>query len=186
MQINNNTEERKKEVVDICLRQFVKKGLYETTSRDLSAALRLQNSGIYYYFQSKDDVVIACAEEAAIRLEENLIMVSFKDLHDPEALMERLHARADEMRPMMKFFTSVCATSRYDESMKPVLDRLSKRYEHYAEMLAEKIGCDISEIEPYVYMCITAVSNYMIFGKTGYIDPQIEGIKRKLNELINN
>lgn len=39
-------EERKKEVIDICLDCFIKNGLYETTTRDLSKALKLQNAGL--------------------------------------------------------------------------------------------------------------------------------------------
>lgn len=43
---------RHEEAVSICLDQFVKKGLFKTTSRDLSKALKLQNAGLYYCFSS--------------------------------------------------------------------------------------------------------------------------------------
>lgn len=64
--------DRKEEILTTCLNQFVEKGLYRTTSRDLSGALKLQNSGLYYYFKSKDEAVIACAEEASFLLEDGL------------------------------------------------------------------------------------------------------------------
>lgn len=176
---------RKKAVVGTCLDTFVSQGLTDTSSRDLSKALELQSGGLYYYFGSKDEAVLACAEEAAVRLEDRLITPVFRDLGNPDRMMDLLKSRADEMAPTMKFLAQVCSIPRYREKMEPALIRLCNRYEHYAEMFAEKLNCSVNEILPYVYVCITAVSNYMIFGETAYIEPQIELVKNELYKLIN-
>ena len=84
--------EKKKEVVSKCLETFIRQGLSETSVRDLSGCLNLQSGGIYYYFKDKDDVVAACAEEAAIRLEEKLICSALKDIEDPSLLLKKLYA----------------------------------------------------------------------------------------------
>lgn len=55
--------DRKKEVINVCLDHFIANGL-EISTRSLSEALKLQNTGLYYYFESKDEAVILCAEEA--------------------------------------------------------------------------------------------------------------------------
>lgn len=172
--------DRKKEVINICLDHFIEKGLTATSTRSLSSALKLQNAGVYYYFSSKDEAVILCAEEAALRLEKRLIAPAMRELSDPDGLMKRLRSRADEMAPTMRFFASVCVSDRYKDDMKPALDRLSKRYETYALRLAEKLKCDASTIAPYMYIAITAVTNYMIFNEESYILPQIELIKNQL------
>lgn len=177
-------EEKRKSVVAACLDTIVTKGLYDTTSRDLSKALQLQSGGLYYYFKSKDEVVVACAEEAAFRLESNLILPALKELNDPDKMMRTLRKRADAMAPMMQFLTQVATAEKYKEELKPVLDSLSERYKAYANRFAEHFKCDIEEIEPYVYMCITAVANYMIFGEDSYIFPQIALVKNKIRELI--
>ena len=57
------------------------------------------------------------------------------------------------------------ALEKYKEQLKPVLDSLSERYRAYAKKFAEHFNCEVDEIEPYVYICITAVANYMIFGE---------------------
>lgn len=178
--------DRRKEVIDICLDAFVSQGLAETTSRDLSSALKLQSGGLYYYFKSKDDAVVACAEEAAVRLEDILILPALKDVDDPDIMIESLRKRADEMAPTMKFLAQVCSTPKYNDSMKPALSRLCKRYVRYAEKFADKLHCDVDEISPYVYLCITAVSNYMIFGEQDYISPQMRLIKNEIIKLKNN
>ena len=176
--------EKKKEVVSKCLETFIRQGLSETSVRDLSGCLNLQSGGIYYYFKDKDDVVAACAEEAAIRLEEKLICSALKDIEDPSLLLKKLYAGCDEMASTMKFFASVCALSRYSASVAPVLGRLSARYEYYAKIFAENLGCELDEVRPYLFMAITTLSDYMIFGGKSYIEPQLRIFEDKLNELL--
>ena len=176
--------ERKREVISKCLDTFIKQGLSETSVRDLSGALNLQSGGIYYYFDDKDDVIAACAEEAALRLENELICSAMKNLSDPELMIRKLYARCDELSSTMKFFASVCALSRFEERVKPVLDRLSKRYEFYVERFAEKLNCETAQVRPYVFMAITTMSDYMIFGGREYVEPQLVIFKEKLEELL--
>ena len=176
-------KDRKKEVINVCLDHFISNGLSETTTRSLSSALKLQNAGLYFYFANKDEAVILCAEEAALRLENCLIAPAMRELSDPDALMKRLRSRADEMAPTMRFFISVCVSNQYKDAMKPALDRLSERYEHYVAMFADKLKCDVDVIAPYMYIGITAVTNYMIFAEEAYILPQIDMIKARLIEL---
>lgn len=182
--LNGNLAKRKKEVIEKCVDKFVEQGLYETTTRNLSDSINLQSGGIYQYFKSKDEMIIACAEEAAIRLEKELIMPIMNDVDDPEQLIEKLHFRADKMAATMRFFVQVCSSNKYRKSMAPAIERLSKRYEHYAEEFARKLGCDVDEIKPYVYLAITVVSNYMIFGEENYTAPQIDIIKEKIIQII--
>lgn len=175
--------DRKKEVINVCLDHFIEKGLSETSTWSLSSALKLQSGGLYYYFSNKDEAVILCAEEAAIRLENALITPALRDISNPDLMMKRLQSRADEMAPTMRFLASVCTSKRYKDSVKPVLDRLAERYEHYAELVAKKLNCSLSEIEPYVFMTITAVANYMIFAGDGIIAPQMRLVKDAISKL---
>lgn len=180
----NMEPERKKEVINICLDHFIDNGL-EASTRSLSKALNLQNAGLYYYFESKDEAVVLCAEEAAIRLENYLIEPAMKDVKNPDLMLEQMQFHADEMASTMRFFVSVCVSETYREKVKPVLNRLSSRYKQYSERFAEALGCELEEIEPYVYMGATAVANYMIFGEGDIIYPQFKIIKKKISELIS-
>lgn len=178
-------QERKKEVINVCLDHFIEKGLTETSTRSLSSALKLQNGGLYYYFESKDEVVVLCAEEAAMRLEKALILPTVKRLDNPELMVSKLKAEADKMAPTMSFLVSVCASKRYKDKVKPVLDRLSERYGIYVDAIAKKLGCEQETIEPYVYMAITAVANYMIFEEDVFVVPQMEIVKAAIRDLTH-
>ena len=175
--------DRKKEVVQICLDHFIEKGLSETSTRSLSNALQLQNAGLYYYFGSKDEAVILCAEEAALRLETILIPSAINAIHQPDEMMQQLQAKAQEMAPTMRFFVSVCVSERYKDRIKPVLNRLTERYNIYAEKVAASLNCEKAEIEPYVYLTVTAMVNYMIFAEEPMVKPQLNIVKDALRRL---
>lgn len=175
--------DRKKEVINICLDHFIENGLAETSTRSLSSALQLQNAGLYYYFESKDEAVILCAEEAVIRLENSLLYPALKDIIAPDIMIKRLRSRADEMAPTMRFFVSVCTSMRYKDEMKPLLDRLSDRYATYVIKIAAALNCDQNEIAPYVHMAITAVANYMIFAEETLIKSQLNIVKDEIKNL---
>ena len=178
----NEPVDRKTAVVRTCLQLFTKKGLVSTTSRDLSAALELQHAGIYYYFKSKDDLVIACAEEAASQLEKTLIGPLKNEIKDPDKMMADLQVRCDQMAPTMRFLTQVFAVDKYREKLHPFLTAQAARYKLYAEDFAQVLGWPPEQMEPYVYIGITAATNYMIFGENSYIKPQFDLLKKLLKE----
>ncbi len=78
------------------------------------------------------------------------------------------------MRPLMKFFVSVCASSKYEEALQPTLDQLTRRYNQYAEKFAEVLKCETEEVAPYVYIGINAMLGYMLFGQKRFTAPQLD------------
>ncbi len=178
-------EERKREVIDLCLNELIKKGLAQISVRELSAALKLKKAGIYYYFADKDEAIIECAEEAAKRLEYNLIVPALKEIHDPDRMIARLLERADEMAPTMKFFAQVCADPRYHEKMKPALDRLSERYEKYTRQISKILNSRVEDVAPSFCMCVNAVANYMIFSNNYCVSVAVKQVKDVIGTIIN-
>lgn len=70
--------------------------------------------------------MVACAEEAGIRMEDALIYPVMKSLDDKNEIMDMTTLKVEEMAPMMRFFTQVCTTKMYREAMRPILNRLKK------------------------------------------------------------
>ena len=177
--------ERKREVIDLCLNDLISKGLAQISVRELSAALKLKKAGIYYYFADKDEAIIECAEEAARRLEFNLIVPALKDIHNPEHMVARLMDRADEMAPTMKLFAQVCADPRYHEKMKPALNRLSERYDKYTQQIATMLNSGVQEVTPCFCMCVIAVTNFMVFSDDYCVSAVMKQVKEKIESLLN-
>ncbi len=179
-----STVDRKKEVLDVCLKTFISHGLSETSVRDLSNSLNLQAAGIYWYFEDKDAAVVACAEEAANRLEHALLALTLKDAENPEKLIRSLIKHADDSRAMLIFYTSVCNLSKYAAKMKPSMIALADRYEQYVSAFAKKYEASYEEVAPYIGMAISAAVNYMILGIEGKNPPQLEIVKNALRGFI--
>lgn len=178
--------DKRKEVINAFLETFVQKGLADTTSRDLAKSLQLQSGGLYYYFESKDAAVIACAEEAVNRLEEKIIVPAINEVEYPERMIKNTQIRADEMASTMKFLAQVCSSPKYAPKLNESMGRLFERYKYYATKASKRLGCEFDEIAPYVYMGFMVASHYMIFGMKEYVSVQVDVIRYKLNELIAN
>lgn len=118
--------EKRQELVGVCLDCFVEKGLTVATTKDLCKAAKLQNGGIYYYFSTKEEVVLACAEEAISRIEKAAFDIVFEDIRDIKSMMDHLGGLADKMSPTMRFLVSVCVSREYGEKIKPSLVRLAE------------------------------------------------------------
>ncbi len=179
-----SSPERMKEVVDICLKTFMEKGLSNTSTRDLCEALNLNTGGIFWYFKTKDDIIIACAEEATIRIENELMGVALKEINNPDKLEKALRSRVKDLRPLMRFFVSVCALDKYEEELKPMLEKVSERYAIYTQKFAEKLNCETQEVAPFVYIVIDSMLSYMLFGKSNFAAPQLKLAKDALIEIL--
>ncbi len=176
--------ERKQEVINVCLETFMKKGLTHTSTRDLCEALHLNTGGVFWYFDTKDEIIIACAEAAAVRIEKELIGVALKDIEDPEKLRTDLRVRSEEMRPLMKFFVSVCACQKYEDAVQHTLENLTSRYQQYTKKFAKKLNCSPEEIAPYVYIVINTMLSYMLFGKSSFVAPQLDLVYDVLKNIL--
>ena len=176
--------ERRKEIIGVCLDCFVEKGLTATTTKDLCAAAKLQNGGIYYYFSTKEEIVLSCAEEAIDRIENGAFGIVFKDISDIKSMMDRLGTMADKMSPTMRFLVSVCVSREYGEKVKTALSRLAGRYPYYTEKIAAILDCTPAEVEPFVHLSILALNNYMIFAERALFNPQIEAAQKELLRLV--
>ena len=170
-------------MIGICLDCFVEKGLTVTTTTDLCNANNLQNGGIYYYFDTKEEMVLACVEEAISRIEQGAFSIAFEDIKDIANMMDHLGTLADELSPVMRFLVSVCVSREYGEKVKPSLVRLAARYPYYTGRIAEILGCTDEEVAPFVHLSILAINNYMIFAERALFDPQIEAVKKELLRL---
>lgn len=174
---------RTRELIGICLDCFIERGLTATTTKDLCDASDLQNGGIYYYFDTKDEIVLACAEEAINRIEQAAFGIALEDIRDVANMMDHLGALADRLSPAMRFLVSVSVSQEYGQRIKPYLVQLAGRYPYYTDRIAEILGCTTEEVEPYVHLSILALNNYMIFNERALFRPQIEAAKRGLMQL---
>jgi len=160
------------EIIDKCLSYLMKVGLYKATSRELSLESGLNKTGLYYYFKSKDDVVLACAERAVRLISDNIMLPTIQEIIESTFDVNKFMSKAKEIIPMMNFLIQVYSESTYREEMTPFFSKANDMYQKYAERIASKADMDIELLRPYISSCITTISNYMIFNDETYLAPQ--------------
>ncbi len=176
--------DRKKEIINTCLKAFVDNGLFELSMRDLGVSCDMEAANFCYYFKNRDEVVIACAKEARERIETELFCVALRNIEDPEQLVKDLRHQAFELRPLMDFFVSVCVSKRYQDAMAPVLAHFSDRYGYYIDKMSKVLCCDAALIAPHVYTVANTMLSYMIFGQSTFRAPQLDVSYAVLKELL--
>lgn len=66
-------------------------------------------------------------------------------------MMDHFQINALDIAQTMKFFVSVCTDMRYAEGMRPVLERVGKRYTQYANRFAKALNTDTKEINAFCF-----------------------------------
>ncbi len=181
-----NITERKKEVLEICLETFISNGLLNTSMRDLGKALDLDPTALYNHFNSKNDVVIACAEQATVKIENELFGTAVMHINNPKKLVEELDKKAVTMRPLMQFFINVCTSQKYCDKLKAVRHRQGDRYRFYISKIAEKLGCSYDDAAPLVYIVSNTMFSYMIFDPDNFSAPQLRVVYNALVNFLEN
>ncbi len=176
--------ERRKEIIDVCLNVLMENGLAETGIRDFAIALNMHPSNIFYYFNSKDEIIAACIDEAKERIERDLFGIALKDLDDPDKLAKDLYQRATTQRQLMKFFVTACSLPQYENVVEPSLDKLSIRYKTYIDQFADKLCTTPEAVAPYVYIVINTMLSFMLFGKKNFVAPQLDMVHNALKEML--
>ncbi len=180
-----NTPTKKQAIINGCLDTFMKRGLNHTSTRDLCSALDMHPGHIFYYFNTREDIIVACAEEAKRRIETDLIGSALENIDNPEKLEQDLYNRATKMRELMQFFVTVCSLPKHRDKIEPILTDLSLRYKQYNEKFANKLNCPPEDVAPYVYIVINTMLSYMLFGyEKGFYAPQIPLVKRALVDFL--
>lgn len=84
-------------------------------------------------FDTKEEIVLACAEEAISRIEQGAFSIALEDIKDVANMMNHLGTLADELSPVMRFLVSVCVSQEYGNKVKPYLVQLAGRYPYYTK-----------------------------------------------------
>lgn len=172
--------DRKQEIISTCLETFVNNGLIDISMRDLGEQLNMDAANLYYYFSGKDELVIACAEEATKRIENELFAAALADIENPDKLVKDLDEKAVTMRPLMQFFISVCVSQKYSGQLKEVRYRQGDRYRWYIGKIADKLGCNYGDVAPLFYTVSNTMISYMVFDPDNFSAPQLHIVYESL------
>jgi AcrR family transcriptional regulator len=77
--VTKDPEERKCELIEAAERLFVSKGYKETAISDIVRAVKVSQGAFYYYFQSKEDVLVAVLKKNMLLMEHDVSIIAKRD-----------------------------------------------------------------------------------------------------------
>jgi AcrR family transcriptional regulator len=165
-------EERRKELIDTAERLFIARGYDQTSISDITKEINVSQGAFYYYFDSKEDVLVAAMEKQISLMEGDFIRIADnKDLDE-----------AAKLNSMINRFLSVSASGKkiigYIHQAKNAtlhlkLTRVSP-FARIAPVMAEVIvkGCKNNRFHverpletSYLLLVLIASANHMFYLK---------------------
>ena len=81
--IVKDPEERKRELIDAAERLFTRNGFEQTLVSDIVREVDVSQGAFYYYFESKEDVLVAIVKKNIASMEQDITDIARKDDLDP-------------------------------------------------------------------------------------------------------
>jgi AcrR family transcriptional regulator len=165
-------EERRKELIDTAERLFVAQGYDQTSISDITKEVNVSQGAFYYYFDSKEDVLVAAMEKQIALMESDFIRIANNcDLDE-----------AAKLNSMINRFLSVSASGKkiinyIHQAKNAMLHKKLMRVRPFAKIapvMADVIvqGCknDRFHVErpleaSYLILVLIASTNHMFYQK---------------------
>ncbi len=77
--IVKDPEERRRELIDAAERLFITEGYVQTTIGDIVNEVKVSQGTFYYYFDSKEDVLVAVLEKEIMSMESDFCQIAIRD-----------------------------------------------------------------------------------------------------------
>jgi len=165
-------EERRKELIDMAERLFIAQGYDQTSISDIVKEVNVSQGAFYYYFDSKEDVLVAVMEKQIALMESDFIQIANNRELDEAA----------KLNSMINRFLSISASGKkiigyVHQAKNATLHKKLMRVKPFARIapvMAEVIvkGCknDRFRVErpletSYLLLVLMASANHMFYQK---------------------
>lgn len=157
MKPKTKSDETRSRILQAAIELFRRKGFEETTMREIAAEAEVATGAAYYYFASKDAIVMAfyeqSADEMAPQLEEALaagkdlkarlaalLDVKFRQFEPDRGLLAALASHADPQHPL----------SPFSEQTRPIRERDIQFFARALEGSRARVTPDLGPVLPRI------------------------------------
>ena len=165
---------------------FVKNGLENTTTRDLCAAANINSNTLYYYFGSKNDILIECVNYGFRKLENELFEALNKVDKSSFDIFPRLVKIGLDYAPQMRFLHQAVSSPAYEEYREDQLKKVNAFYDRLGKELAERFKCPYELIKEYIFEIMTLLSYFSLWGSREMAAIQFNKIFAEFKETVTN
>ncbi len=155
---------KKNHIIEKCYECFVKNGIENTTTRDFCVAASVNANTLYYYFESKNQILIECVNYGYRQLESALFDALKEFDKSSFDIFPRLTKIGLDYAPKMRFLHQAVSSPTYEEHREAQFKKVNAFYDRLGMELAERFDCPYEIIKDYIYEIMTLLSYYSLWG----------------------
>ena len=177
---------KKEYIIEKCYECFVKNGIENTTTRDFCTTADINANTLYYYFDSKNDILIECVNYGYRQLESALFDALKEFNKSSFDIFPRLAKVGLDYAPQMRFLHQAVSSPSYEEHREDQFKKVNAFYDELGKALAERFECPFEIIKDYIYEIMTLLSYYSLWGSRDMAAIQFNRIFIDFKNAITN
>jgi TetR/AcrR family transcriptional regulator, cholesterol catabolism regulator len=162
---SSNSQDKHAEIFSAALRLFQAKGYHGASMQDLADAVGMQKASLYYYFSSKEDLLVLVCERGTSAFTQELNDIVASDLSATEKLKRAIECHVVALCEQLDLFTVFLREQKFLSDLHKT--RLRGEGKHHAELLAQILeqGIAAREFRPVnvtvTTLAILGMSNWL-------------------------
>lgn len=176
----------KDEILKKCFQYFVHHGIESISMRKMCVETGMAMSSIYYWFGSKDNMILEVTEWGLKDVSDRLFSYVYEYKDDLQYVIFTFSEYAMKYKEQLGFIHQVATSKKYGNQVRPIANKLSLVYDEYCDMIAKVINCDSKDLKPYVYLFVSAVLDYVVWHDKEKMEIEITCIFKAIKNLINS
>lgn len=176
---------QKDEILKKCFTYFVEYGLESISMRKMCDETGMAVSSAYYWFGNKDGAILSATEYGLNRVAGILFDYVYQYIDNLECIMITFSEFIMKYKAQLRFIYQVVTSQKYGDKIRPIANRLTEIYDRYTEIIADHFGCRKQELQPYVYLFISAVLDYVIWHDKDKMEVELACVYKAVTDLIN-
>ena len=183
---NSKYSDKKKYIIGKCYECFVKNGIENTTTRDFCAAADINTNTLYYYFRSKNQVLIECVNYGFTLLE-SAFFDALKEFDKSSFdIFPHLVNIGLDFAPQLRFLQQAVSSPSFEPYREAQFKKVNEIYDRLGIKLAERFDCPYELIRSYVYETMTLMSYFTLWGSRDMAAIQFSRIFTDFKDAVLN
>lgn len=163
---------------------LVEHGLGNITIRELCKGTGIVQGSLYYWFGDKTSVICEATEYGLKKVTDNIFDYVFSNLNNLRFFFSDCLDEVSKYKKELRFIYQMVSSPIYGKNIRDKGKDLNLIYDKYTHRLSLMLNCSETLLRPLVYLFISAVLDFVIWGEKEKTQMQLEFIYSALPERI--
>ncbi len=173
------------EVLETSFDYLTEHGLENTSIRDLSTGTGMSLGSIYYWFSSKEDIVVSAAEYGLAKAAGALFEYAFDTMHELDIFTENFLDVVKKHQSALRIVYQVTTSPVYGARIRKKAEGINVEYEKYIEKLSKIVKIPYDELRPIVFLFIATILDFVVWDDYDFSKSQLNYLYNVLREKTN-